>query len=126
MTLENPLALDVASRTTRGRACPRCGGKIIPSDRAVYQSSGDPEAVFPVWQCERCGYEEMSARPKSAAKAKAEPAKTGPSAGVALAQRTQPDARPLPPAMLDLQGRPYPPDVLQLLERMKPPVPGDA
>lgn len=126
MTLENPLALDVAYRTTRGRACPRCGGKIIPSDRAVYQSSGDPEAVFPVWQCERCGYEEMSARPKSAAKAKAEPAKTGTSAGAALAQRTQPDVRVLPPAVLDLQGRPYPPDVLQLLERMKPPVPGDA
>lgn len=64
------LAIDVGRNTTRGRSCPRCGGKIIPSDRAVYQSSGDPNAVFPIWQCERCGYEEMSEKPKPAAKAK--------------------------------------------------------
>jgi len=56
--------IDVARRTTRGRSCPRCGGKFIPSDRAVYQSTGDPNAVFPIWQCERCGYEEMSEKPK--------------------------------------------------------------
>jgi len=54
--------IDVEKRTTRGRACPRCGGKIIPSQRAVYQSTGDPNAVFPLWQCERCGYEELSER----------------------------------------------------------------
>ena len=60
---ENPLGLDVEVQTVRGRACPRCGGKIIPSDRAVYE-------VFPVWQCERCGYEEMSERAQPAPKAK--------------------------------------------------------
>jgi DNA-directed RNA polymerase subunit RPC12/RpoP len=54
--------IDVGRRTTRGRACPRCGGKIIPSERAVYQNAADPTAVYPVWQCERCGYEEMSER----------------------------------------------------------------
>jgi DNA-directed RNA polymerase subunit RPC12/RpoP len=70
MPNENPLALDVETRTTRGRVCPHCGGKIIPSDRAVYQSAGDPNALFPIWQCERCGYEEMSEKPKPAAKAK--------------------------------------------------------
>jgi len=64
------LAIDVEKRTTRGRACPRCGGKIIPSDRAVYQSTADPNAIFPIWQCERCGYEEMSERPKPAGKSK--------------------------------------------------------
>ena len=89
MTLENPLALDVATRTTRGRACPRCGGKIIPSDRAVYQNAGDPDAVFPVWQCERCGYEEMAARPKAAAKARAEPAKQVKTAAATSPQRVQ-------------------------------------
>ena len=126
MMLENPLALDVATRTTRGRACPRCGGKIIPSDRAIYQSAGDPDAVFPAWQCERCGYEEMSARPKSALKAKAEPAKPGKSITAAIPQRTQAVEKPRAPALLDLQGRPYPADVLQLLERMKQPAPKDA
>jgi ribosomal protein S27AE len=70
MSSDNPLAIDVETRTTRGRACPQCGGKIIPSDRAVYQSSGDPSAVFAIWQCEKCGYEEMSERPKGAGKAK--------------------------------------------------------
>jgi len=61
MAEENLLRIDVEKRTTRGRVCPRCGGKIIPSDRAVYQSATEPVA-FPVWQCERCGYEEMSER----------------------------------------------------------------
>jgi len=70
MSDDNPLAIDVDKRTTRGRLCPQCGGKIIPSNRAVYQSTGDPNAVFAIWQCERCGYEEMSERPKPAGKAK--------------------------------------------------------
>ena len=123
MTLDNPLALDVATRTTRGRACPRCGGKIIPSDRAIYQSTGDPDGVFPIWQCERCGYEEMSAQPKS--KAKAESAKPVKGASAAIPARVLEAKKPLAPALLDLQGRPYPADVLQLLERWKPPVPKD-
>jgi len=70
MAEENLLPIDVEKRTTRGRACPRCGGKIIPSNRAVYQSTGDPNDVFPVWQCERCGYEELSEKKKPAGKAK--------------------------------------------------------
>lgn len=52
-------AVDVERQTIRGRVCPACGGKIIPSNRAVYQSTTDPSAVFPSWQCERCGYEEV-------------------------------------------------------------------
>src|SRR5882757_9130028 len=119
MTPENPLAIDVAVRTTRGRACPICGGKIIPSDRAVYQSTADPDSVFPVWQCERCGYEEMSARPKTAARAKAEPAKQNKAPLAATGALVQQVKRTLPPASLDPQGRPYPPDVVQLLERLK-------
>src|SRR6476659_8024519 len=70
MSSDNPLALDVEKRTTRGRVCPRCGGKIIPSDRAVYQSGADPTGSFPLWQCERCGYEEVGERRKPAGKAK--------------------------------------------------------
>jgi ribosomal protein S27AE len=57
--LEN---IDIEKRTTRGRACPLCGGKIIPSQHAVYQNAGDPSAVFPSWQCERCGYEQLVER----------------------------------------------------------------
>ena len=70
MADDNPLALDVEKRTTRGRFCPRCGGKIIPSNRAVYQSGADPAGSFPLWQCERCGYEEVGERRKPAGKAK--------------------------------------------------------
>jgi ribosomal protein S27AE len=69
MAEENLLRIDVGKRTTRGRVCPRCGGKIIPSDRAVYQSAAEPIA-FPVWQCERCGYEEMSERTVAPGKGK--------------------------------------------------------
>jgi ribosomal protein S27AE len=70
MREENPTVVDVNKRTTRGRICPQCGGKIIPSDRAVYQSTADATGSFPIWQCERCGYEEMSERPKPSGKAK--------------------------------------------------------
>ncbi len=70
MPEENLLRIDVEKRTTRGRVCPRCGGKIIPSDRAIYQSTASPGDVFPIWQCERCGYEEMSEKAKPAGKAK--------------------------------------------------------
>ncbi len=62
------LSIDVDKRTTRGRSCPRCGGKIIPSERAVYQNTADPGAVYPAWQCERCGYEELVERATPAAK----------------------------------------------------------
>jgi ribosomal protein S27AE len=58
------IAIDVTRQTIRGRACPRCGGKIIPSNRAVYQSAANPAEVISLWQCERCGYEEMVEPPK--------------------------------------------------------------
>jgi hypothetical protein len=67
MADDNPLALNVEIQTTRGRVC---GGKIIPSNRAVYQSGADPAGSFPLWQCERCGYEEVGERRKPAGKAK--------------------------------------------------------
>jgi len=60
--------IDVEKRTTRGRACPRCGGKIIPSRRAVYQNTADPNAVMALWQCERCGYEELVERTQKGTK----------------------------------------------------------
>lgn len=63
------LALNNDNQSIRGRACPQCGGKIIPSDRAVYESKSDPSSVFPLWQCERCGYEQMSERQPAAKKA---------------------------------------------------------
>ncbi len=66
MPEEDLLRIDVEKRTTRGRICPQCGGKIIPSNRAVYQSTADPTGAFPIWQCERCGYEEMSERAPAA------------------------------------------------------------
>ena len=62
-------AVDVERQTIRGRVCPACGGKIIPSDRAVYQNAADPGSVFPAWQCERCGYEELSEKKAPAPKA---------------------------------------------------------
>jgi DNA-directed RNA polymerase subunit RPC12/RpoP len=61
-------AVDVERQTIRGRVCPLCGGKIIPSDRAVYQNATAPAEVFPAWQCERCGYEEISEKKTPAAK----------------------------------------------------------
>jgi len=51
---------DNSRAAMRGRACPRCGGKIIPSLRAVYEDKANPEAVYPLWECERCGYGEVS------------------------------------------------------------------
>jgi DNA-directed RNA polymerase subunit RPC12/RpoP len=70
MADDNPLGLDVERQTTRGRACPRCGGKIIPSNRAVYEATANPDGAFPIWQCERCGYEELNERKKPAGKAR--------------------------------------------------------
>jgi hypothetical protein len=58
---------DNSRESIRGRACPECGGKIIPSKRAVFEDKANPDAVFPLWECERCGYAEVS---KAAAPAK--------------------------------------------------------
>src|SRR5204862_7362598 len=117
------LRLDADPRTTRGRPCPRCGGKIIPSPRAVYQSAGDPEDVVPLWQCERCGYEELVARPitttakHGAAAAEKKPVEKRASAvstsspgAAAAAPQTGAAARAVP-ALKDRKGRALPPDV---------------
>ncbi len=127
--LAQELGIDIERRTTRGRSCPRCGGKIIPSRRAVYQSSGDPNAVFPAWQCERCGYEELIERPLkapakhgAAAAAKAPPARPA-SSGPAATTRTgasseKPPAARAAPAMNDRKGRALPPDVVRMITEM--------
>ncbi len=67
MAEEKP-EVDNMRASIRGRVCPRCGGKIIPSLRAVYESK-DPSELFPAWECERCGHAELSER-KPAAKKK--------------------------------------------------------
>ena len=127
------LKIDVDRRTTRGRACPRCGGKIIPSIRAVYQSAGDPNAVFPAWQCERCGYEELNAQPIKAAPKHAAPAAQNKAAaaqnkssdvvaagtaGSPVADAQKPPAIRAVPALKDRKGRALPPDVNRMVDEM--------
>ncbi len=129
--LAQKLRIDVDRRTTRGRSCPRCGGKIIPSHRAVYQSAGDPNDVYPSWQCERCGYEELISRPvKAAAKHGASPAEKAAPAKVPSAVSTssarsgvaaaQPGAAArVVPALKDRKGRALPPDVNRMMDEMR-------
>ncbi len=126
----NEFNVDVAVRTIRGRACPICGGKIIPSNRAVYQSAGDPTEVFALWECERCGFSERFERPVEAKKvhagapkaltgnvaagsAGAQPASVGGSPGGVKASGTGRGAakRAVPPdveKMLEIMNRPQP------------------
>jgi hypothetical protein len=109
------LVLEIEKQSIRGRACPRCAGKIIPSDRAVYQSAGGSNEVFPLWQCERCGYEQLSAKTAEAAKA-GKPA----SAGKESQSKAVTAAAPATAApMLDAKGRILPRDVQGVLERMR-------
>jgi len=129
--LAQQLRIDIERRTTRGRACPRCGGKIIPSHRAVYQSTGDPSDVFPSWQCERCGYEELIARPVKAAAKHGPPTaekgatpekrvsavSTSGSIGSAAAPPPGAAARAVP-ALKDRKGRALPPDVNRMIAEM--------
>ena len=120
------LGIDVERRTTRGRVCPRCGGKIIPSRRAVYQSSADPNDVFPAWQCERCGYEELVARPvKAAPRHGTKPAEKKPAAAASSATGTsgvaaspKAPATRATPSMKDRHGRDLPADVVRMLTEM--------
>ena len=134
------LGIDIERRTTRGRSCPRCGGKIIPSRRAVYQSTGDPNAIFPSWQCERCGYEELvskpvKAAPKHGAKAaenKVATAQKSASGVVAAGSGASPVMTPdKPPAaravpsLKDTKGRALPPDVNRMMAVMKKEVSGE-
>lgn len=111
------LALDIDKQSIRGRACPRCAGKIIPSDRAIYQSAGSSTEVFPLWQCERCGYEQLSAKPLEAAKA----GKDAPAGKASAAKREAAAAVATTPAaqMRDAKGRALPRDVQSVIERMK-------
>ncbi len=37
-------------------------GLIVDPEPLVRRNAADPTAVYPVWQCERCGYEELSER----------------------------------------------------------------
>ncbi len=97
--LAQQLRIDIDRRTTRGRSCPRCGGKIIPSHRAVYQSAGDPNDVYPSWQCERCGYEELVSRPVKA------PAKHGAAADKPRRPNAHPPFQPRAPVALLLLRR---------------------
>lgn len=128
------LGIDVERRTTRGRVCPRCGGKIIPSRRAVYQSTADPNDVFPAWQCEKCGYEELVSRPvKAAPKHGAKPAEKKPAtsaassvpgtSGVATSQKAP--AMRAAPSMKDRKGRELPADVVRMLTEMNKEVGGE-
>jgi ribosomal protein S27AE len=122
------LRIDIDKRTTRGRACPRCGGKIIPSQRAVYQSAGDPNAVFPSWQCERCGYEELVTRPVKATAKHGAPVgeeKAAPKKASAVRASspgspaaTKPAAIRAVPALKDRKGRALPPDVNRMVAEM--------
>ena len=123
MTAELVAQIDVDKRTTRGRSCPRCGGKIIPSNRAVYEAS-NPEDSFPVWQCERCGYEEMAITKKAPAKKAAAPAPATAATGGGTGQGQLAPARPAPkPTMVDAKGRALPPDVTALLQKLEQPKP---
>ncbi len=124
----NEFNVDVAVRTIRGRVCGVCGGKIIPSNRAVYQSAGDPTEVFALWECERCGYSERFERPQEpkkvsgAAAAKALPGAGGAAKGLAVAKAqnvttgTQADAKA---TGRGAAKRAMPHDVKKMLEVMQ-------
>ncbi len=130
--VENVYGVDVAFNTIRGRACPVCGGKIIPSNRAVYQSAGDPSEVFSLWECERCGFSERfekAEEPKKlhGASAKALAGEKAGAVGVSpkalpssSVTGTQPQTRAAGRAAA---RRAIPPDVKKMLEVMKGPQP---
>ena len=123
--VENVYGVDVAVNTIRGRACPVCGGKIIPSNRAVYQSAGDPSEVFSLWECERCGFAERYEKPEETKKVHGAAAKALPgekatgAAAKALppgrSKATPPETRPAGRAAA---RRAMPPDVRKMLEVM--------
>lgn len=111
------LVLDIDKQSIRGRACPRCAGKIIPSNRAVYQSTAGTTDAFPLWQCEKCGYEQLSARPIEAAKAGKDSHTTKAGAPKNVSAGTPTTTAPAA-QMRDAKGRAMPRDVQMLLERM--------
>ncbi|MBD0325339.1 MAG: hypothetical protein ICV68_02855 [Pyrinomonadaceae bacterium] len=114
MAETDELVLEIEKQSIRGRACPRCGGKIIPSNRAVYQSTGSATDVFPLWQCERCGYAQLSAKAEEAPKhGKAAPARKESATSDATAATSATAAQ-----LRDAKGRALPRDVQMVLERM--------
>jgi RNase P subunit RPR2 len=116
MTDQDPnITLDIEHKSVRGRACPACGGKIIPSNTAVFQTQGNPEATYVSWQCERCGRQEVFERSQPAATKHAKPAsalsaRTTESAGNGAVGRKSETAA-------SKRGD-LPPDVRKLLEIM--------
>jgi predicted nucleic-acid-binding Zn-ribbon protein len=119
--------LDIERQSILGRACPRCGGKIIPSNTAVYQSSSDPNALFISWQCERCGFEEVFQKPAAVSAKHGKPAAQKQEVS---AEKSSEPARPAPAngqkadvsvAPGDARLNHLPPDVRKLLELMKNP-----
>lgn len=121
--VENEFGVDVAVRTIRGRACPICGGKIIPSNRAVYQSAGDPSEVFPLWECERCGFSERFESAEEPKKAHATATKAVTSGDklttTAKPQQTMPDATGDARSSRRAVKRTVPPDVEKMLDVMR-------
>ena len=126
--VENEFGVDVAVNTIRGRACPVCGGKIIPSNRAVYQSAGDPSEVFSLWECERCGFSERFEKAEEPKKLHGATARAvaGEKAGAgAVASKALPPGgvsgtRPETKAASRAAARrAIPPDVKKMLEVMK-------
>lgn len=125
--VENEFGVDVAVRTIRGRACPICAGKIIPSNRAVYQSAGDPSEVFPLWECERCGFSERFETPEDPKKVHAAAAKAlagGDKVAGAAVMKASPSVV-TPATTTDTKAlrraaakRAVPPDVEKMLEVM--------
>ncbi len=122
--VENEFGVDVAVRTIRGRGCPVCGGKIIPSNRAVYQSAGDPTEVFALWECERCRYAERFEKPEEPKKVHAGAAAKALPGGERAATVKAGGATSLPAATSGEKGRAaakraMPPDVRKMLEVMR-------
>jgi predicted RNA-binding Zn-ribbon protein involved in translation (DUF1610 family) len=109
------IILDIEHKSVRGRACPACGGKIIPSNTAVFQTQGNPEATYVSWQCERCGRQEVFERSQPAVAKHSKPASASPTgsaeaAGNGAVGKTN--------ATTASKRGDLPPDVRKLLEIM--------
>ena len=110
--------LDVESRSIRGRACPVCGGKIIPSNTAVFQGQADPSALYVSFQCERCGHQEVFEKPNAAALKHGKPAPTRASSSVSASGAAIGDAGATVSSGSTSAAVNLPPDVRKLLEIM--------
>jgi hypothetical protein len=108
--------LDVETRSIRGRACPRCGGKIIPSNTAVFQGQGDPSALYISWQCERCGHQEVFEKPVAAGAAKHTKAGANVKAAAPTSNGSDGNRQTSPVVKAGAKSSDLPPDVMKLLE----------